>query len=46
MEDSAFRRERLQAAVTRLKERLREVRALEENQQRLITYEKTKAERD
>ena len=46
MEDSAFRRERLQTAVSRLRERLKEVRAQEENQRRWIAYEKVKAERD
>jgi hypothetical protein len=43
---SGFRRERLQTAVSRLKERLKEVRAQEENQRRWIAYEKVKAERD
>jgi hypothetical protein len=46
MEDSAFGRERLQTAVSRLRERLKEVRAQEENQRRWIGYEKVKAERD
>jgi hypothetical protein len=46
MEDAVFRRERLQAAVSRLKDRLKEVRAQEENQRRWIAYEKVKAERD
>jgi len=46
MEDSAFGRERLQTAVSRLRERLKEVRAQEENQRRWIAYEKVKAERD
>src|SRR6516225_4464931 len=46
MEDSAFRRERLQTAVSRLRERLKEVRAQEENQRRWTTYLKVKADRD
>ena len=46
MEDAAFRRSRLQTAVTRLQERLKEVRANEEDQRRWIAYEKAKAERD
>jgi hypothetical protein len=46
MEDAAFRRERLQTAVSRLKDRLKEVKAQEENQRRWIAYEKVKADRD
>jgi hypothetical protein len=46
MEDAAFRRERLQTAVSRLRERLKEVKAQEEDQRRWIAYEKAKAERD
>jgi len=46
MDDAAFRRERLQVAVTKLGERLREVRADEEDQRRRIAYKKAKAERD
>jgi hypothetical protein len=46
MEDAAFRRDRFQTAVTRLKERLSEVKALEEDHRRRMAYEKTKAERD
>ena len=46
MEDAAFRRERLQTAVTRLQNRLKEVRGQEENQRRWLAYEKAKAERD
>jgi hypothetical protein len=46
MEDAAFRRERLQTAVSRLRERLKEARTQEENQRRLIAYEKARAERD
>ena len=41
MDDAAFRCERLQIAVTRLKERLREVKALRWN-----IYKRVKAERD
>ena len=44
MEDAAFRRERLQTAVTQLKERLRDVKALEEDQRRWIAYETAKAQ--
>jgi hypothetical protein len=36
----------MQTAVTRLKERLREVKALEEDERRQIVYDKAKAERD
>src|SRR5262249_3357413 len=36
----------LQIAVTRLKERLREIKASEENERRRIIYDKAKAERD
>jgi hypothetical protein len=46
MENAVFRRERLQTAVSRLQERLKEFRAQEENQQRWIACEKVKAERD
>jgi hypothetical protein len=46
MEDTAFRRERLQTAVTRLKDRLREIKGLEEDQRRQIIYDNAKAERD
>jgi len=46
MEDSAFGRERLQTAVSRLRERLKEVRAQEENQRRWTAYLKVKADRD
>jgi hypothetical protein len=46
MEDAAFRRERMQTAVTRLKERLREVKMLEEDKKRRVFYHKVKAERD
>jgi hypothetical protein len=46
MEDSAFRRERLENAVTRLRDRLNVVLADEEDERRLIAYEKVKSERD
>jgi hypothetical protein len=46
MADAAFRRERLQTAVSRLRERLKEVRAQEENQRRQIAYDRVKTERD
>jgi hypothetical protein len=46
MEDAAFRRERLQTAVTRLRDRLHEVKRQEENERRWTAYEKAKAERD
>ena len=46
MEDAAFRCDRLQTAVTRLRERLEQVKAQEEDQQRQLVYERVKAERD
>ena len=46
MEDAAFRCDRLQAAVTRLRERLEQVKAHKEDQQRQVVYERVKAERD
>jgi hypothetical protein len=46
MEDAAFRRERLQTAATRLRERLEEVRAQEEDERRWVRYDRVKAERD
>ena len=46
MEDAAFRRERLQTAVTRLRERLEQVKAQEEDQRRQLVYDRVKAERD
>ena len=39
MEDAAFRRDRLQTAVTRLRERL-------EDQRRQLVYDRVKVERD
>jgi chromosome segregation ATPase len=46
MEDASFRSERLQSAVTRLRDRLQELVAQEEDQQRLVAYKKAKAARD
>jgi chromosome segregation ATPase len=46
MEDAGFRRERLENAVTRLRERLNELLDDEEDQRRLIAYKKALAERD
>ena len=46
MEDAAFARDRLQAAVPRLQERLAKLRAAEEDARRWAAYEKAKAERD
>jgi hypothetical protein len=46
MEDAAFRRDRMQTAVTKLGERLRELKAQEENRRRWLAYERAKAERD
>jgi hypothetical protein len=42
MDDAGFRRERLQTAVTKLRERLEEVRTDEEDQRRRVFYEKVK----
>ena len=46
MEDAAFRRDRMQTAVTKLGDRLRELKAQEEDHRRWLAYEKAKAERD
>ena len=46
MEDAAFRRDRMQTAVTKLGERLRELKAQGENKRRWLAYERAKAERD
>src|SRR5262249_14247726 len=46
MEDAAFQRDRLQTAVTRLRERLGEVKAQEEDQRRQLAYDKARAMRD
>lgn len=45
-EDAAFRRERLLAAVTKLRDRLAEVSAMEEDQRRMLAYEAARADRD
>jgi hypothetical protein len=46
MDSAAFRRDRLQAAVTKLGVRLRELKGAEEDQRRWIAYENVKAKRD
>jgi hypothetical protein len=46
MDDAEFRRERLQTEVTRLRERLKEVKEEEEDQRRQLCYDRLKAERD
>jgi hypothetical protein len=46
MDDAVFRRDRLQVAVKRLGERLLVVRAAEENDRRILAYEKAKLLRD
>ena len=46
MEDAAFRRDRMQTAVIKLGDRLRELKAQEEDHRRWLAYEKVKAERD
>jgi hypothetical protein len=46
MEDAAFRRDRLQTATIRLRDRLQEVRAREEDLRRRLAYDEAKAERD
>jgi hypothetical protein len=46
MEDTAFERDRMQAAVTKLRERLVVVKADEEDARRLRVYEDAKLERD
>jgi hypothetical protein len=46
MEDAAFRCQRLQTAVTRLRVRLEQVKAQEEDQQRQLVYERVRQERD
>jgi hypothetical protein len=46
MGDSVFRHDRLQSAVTRLRERLQQVRAQEDDQRRQRAYEKARVERD
>ena len=46
MEDAAFQRDRLQVAVTKLRERLIAVKADEEDARRQLAYDQIKAERD
>jgi chromosome segregation ATPase len=46
IEDVSARRRHLQTATADLRERLKEVRAQEEDQQRWVTYDRVKAERD
>jgi hypothetical protein len=46
MESAAFRGERLQAALTRLREHLPKVKREEEDQRRWLAYQKAEAERD
>jgi hypothetical protein len=46
MEDAAFSRDRLQAALPRLSERLKELRAAEEDARRWAAYKKLEVERD
>ena len=42
MEDAAFRCDRLQTAVTRLRERLEQVKAEEEDQRRQLVYDRVR----
>ncbi len=46
MDDAMFRRDRMQMAVTKLGERLRELKAEEEDHRRWLAYEMAKAARD
>jgi len=46
MEDASFRRDRLLTAVTKLKDRLQQLKAQETNEKRWQAYEAVKAERD
>ena len=46
MDDAAFRRDRLQAAIGKLRERLAELKDQEENARRQVAYDKAEAERD
>jgi hypothetical protein len=46
MEDAAFKRDRLQAALGKLGERLKQLQDEEENARRQVIYDKLKAERD
>ena len=46
MDDAAFKRDRLQAALGKLRERLAELKDQEENARRQVAYDKAKAVRD
>ena len=46
MDDAAFRRDRLQAALEKLRERLAQLKYQEENARRQVVYDKAKAVRD
>ena len=46
MDDAAFKRERLQAALGKLRERLAELKYQEEHARRQMRYDKAEAERD
>lgn len=46
MDDAAFRRDRLQTALTKLAERLEQLKDQEENERRQIAYDKVATERD
>jgi hypothetical protein len=46
MDDAAFKRDRLRAAVTKLSERLQQLKDQEENERRQLAYDKVAAERD
>ena len=46
MDDAAFKRERLQAAMGKLRERLAQLKDQEENARRQVAYDKAKAVRD
>src|SRR5262249_9938830 len=46
MDDAAFKRDRLHAALGKLKERFKQLREQEDNAQRQVIYDKLKAERD
>jgi hypothetical protein len=46
MDDTAFKRDRLRAALGKLRERLAELKYQEENARRQVAYEKAEAERD
>jgi hypothetical protein len=46
MDDAAFRRDRLQAALGKLRKRLAQLKYQEENARRQVAYDKAKAVRD